>query len=127
MKREKFTTITKLFLILFFAFSILFPIIKIFSNISIDAIKQLVVEQQFKESLINSITVTFIASIISFALAYVLAYAVNRSNIKFKKFFTIKIRENKIKIIFFVIKKYFITKEMLFVEQKRKKRKNKKN
>lgn len=89
MKREKFTTITKLFLILFFAFSILFPIIKIFSNISIDAIKQLVVEQQFKESLINSITVTFFASIISFALAYVLAYAVNRSNIKFKKIFTL--------------------------------------
>lgn len=46
---------------------------------------------------------------------------------KNKKFFTIKIRENKIKIIFFVIKKYFITKEMFFVEQKRKKRKNKKN
>ncbi len=89
MKKEKFPIITKIFLILFFTFSILFPIIKIFSNISLDAIKQLIVEEQFKEALLNSLLVTFIASIISFVLAYVLAYAVNRSNIRFKKFFAL--------------------------------------
>ncbi len=86
-QNKTFQITTKLFLGLFFVFSILGPIIKLFSSIKYSEIKLLIKEAQFKEALSNSLIITLVATVISFILAYLLAFAVNRSNIKFKKFF----------------------------------------
>lgn len=74
-----------IFICLFLIISILYPVISLLVNVEWGEFKSLISSDLFKESLSNSVVVTAISTIISISLAYMLAYIINRSNIKFKK------------------------------------------
>lgn len=84
MKKEKTVTVIKGIVLLFLIISVIFPIVTLVSNIDVSNFGKVVSSTMFKESLVNSISVTSISTIISITIAYLLAYAVNRTNIKRK-------------------------------------------
>lgn len=84
MKKEKSIIGMKVFVLLYLIVSILIPIAVLIINIDLANFAEVIASSIFKESLINSILVTSISTIVSITIAYLLAYAVNRTNIKRK-------------------------------------------
>lgn len=80
---------TQLVLVLFFLVSVVFPLLKMFFTINPKSIKNILQSHQFLTGLLNSLTVTITAAFFSVALAYLLAWAVSRSQIKYKSIFSI--------------------------------------
>ena len=80
MKKNK----TTIFILLFLGITIFYPLVTMLVNVKWDTFSELLKSDMFKSSLSNSIIVTSIATIISIMIAYTLAYAINRSNIKHK-------------------------------------------
>lgn len=91
MKNEKkgFKLSIYTFICLFLIVSILYPIISVLVNVEWSNFKELVQSDLFKESLVNSVIVSLIGMVISISIAYILAYIINRSNIKYKKLISI--------------------------------------
>lgn len=74
---------------IFLSFSVLFPLIKLISNIDAGTFNTLINSLQFKEAVSNSLIVTMIATTISILIAYLLAFAIHRTNIKHKAILTV--------------------------------------
>lgn len=77
------------FIGLFLFVSLVYPIISVITNVEWTNFKELVSSELFKKSLGNSIIVSLIGMIASISIAYILAYAINRTNIKCKKMLSI--------------------------------------
>ena len=80
MKKNKTTFLILAFLVVM----IFYPLATMFINVQWNTFSELLNSEAFKASLKNSIIVTSIATLISITIAFLLAYAINRSNIKHK-------------------------------------------
>lgn len=88
MKQRKTTKIIiQVSLALFFVAVIAAPITAMFLRITPQSFRELTSSAQFRPALINSLTTTFTATVISVALALGAAFAVCRADIKGKSFF----------------------------------------
>lgn len=83
-KNKVFSRTVKLCLTLFFVISVFLPLIAMLSQIRVDTIKSTITGPQFGEAALNSLLVTLTATVISVVIAYILAFAVNRSRIPCK-------------------------------------------
>ena len=88
MKKNKISKTGGLVL-LFLIISVLFPISKLFIYVKWDTFGKLVTSEAFITASKNSLLVAFISTILSVLIAYILAYTLNRINIKLKKFFKV--------------------------------------
>ena len=79
MKRRN---IIGVYIFIFLIVSIIYPICMMLINVSWDNFIPLLSSEAFKSSLSNSVLVTSIATVISVFIAYLLAYTLNRTNIK---------------------------------------------
>lgn len=77
-KRSKLSIIILLFLLI----SVFYPLLEMLIRVEWSSFGTLVSSNSFIESLFNSLFVTIIATIISVGIAYVLAFPLNRTNIK---------------------------------------------
>ncbi len=83
MKNRSFHSL-KYVLIAYLSVTVLLPIVKLFSTIRGEHISEIIKSAQFLPMLKNSIVTTLIATAISVVVAFLLAFAINRSNIRFK-------------------------------------------
>lgn len=77
-KRSKLSIV----ILLFFIISIFYPLIQMLIRVDWNTFPALINSKAFKESLFNSLLVTSIGTIISVLVAYLLAFTINRTNIK---------------------------------------------
>jgi len=80
MKKYNINIIILLFLLV----SVFYPLIEMLLGVEWTEFNKLITSNAFKESLINSIFVTTCSTIISITIGYILAYTLNRTNIKYK-------------------------------------------
>lgn len=78
-----------IFIVLFLAITVAFPIIRLLVNVQWNNFGNLVSSSQFKNSLLNSLFVSFISTIVSVTIAYILAYSLSRTNIKRKSLLSV--------------------------------------
>ena len=81
--------VSRIVLALTFSVLVFVPLIKMFSNISIENIKKVFSSPTFLPALSNSIVSTVIATLVTVVLAYIIALLVTRTNIKCKGIFEI--------------------------------------
>lgn len=74
--------VTHIIFIVFFALSVIVPLIMLFTNMTSDGIKTVFESKLFLPSLFNSITTALTSTVISVVLAIVAAYCVERSGIR---------------------------------------------
>ena len=70
------------FLLIFLGITVLYPLLMMIGHINVADIGKLVGSVGFQEALKNSLFVGVIATLISVIVAYLLAYSINRTNIK---------------------------------------------
>lgn len=80
---------TKGFLFIVFLFAVILPLVNLFTNISVENIKELLATDQFSILIVNSLSTTIIATIISVSLALIAAWAINRAHVKYKNTFSV--------------------------------------
>lgn len=80
---------SKFILFVVFLFAIILPLLNLFTYINIDEVKSLIMDEQFLTLIINSITTTVLATLISVGLALAVSWAMNKSNIKFKNVYSV--------------------------------------
>lgn len=73
---------TKVLIIIFLILSVIYPLIEMLVRVEWKDFGKLVTSQNFSESLVNSLWVTTVATVISILIAYLLAFILNRTNIK---------------------------------------------
>ena len=78
---KKFSKLSILML-LFLLVSVLYPLVVMLSRVNWSTFSNLVTSNAFRESLSNSLYVTIIATVLSVSIAYLLAFTLNRTNIK---------------------------------------------
>lgn len=71
-----------IFIFAFFLIMVFYPLFMMLIRVEWSTFGDLISSNAFKESLSNSVIVTFISTIISVLIAYLLAYTLNRTNIK---------------------------------------------
>lgn len=81
-RKENGVNISKIFLIVFFCMTVIGPLFSMIGQINWSTVTKQLFTEQFLEITLNSIKVTCAATVISVALAYVAALAVNRSRLK---------------------------------------------
>lgn len=79
----------KVFVAIFLLISVIFPLITVFLNISFSDIAEIFSTDQFRTYLMNSLTTTIVATILSVGIAFLLAWLINRSNIRYKSLFSV--------------------------------------
>lgn len=79
MKRKNSLNI---FILIFLLVSVFYPLTQMLLKVEWSSFSKLVASTAFQEALGNSLVVTTIATILSIAIAYMLAYTLNRTNIK---------------------------------------------
>ena len=84
-------TVSKILLGIILFSIIIIPIIRMLFYIDKESLNKVLKNGQFYTSLLNSLTSTSLATLISVMLAYILAWAVSRTDIKLKFFFTVLI------------------------------------
>ena len=86
MKRRKWTMSTslKVLLCIFWLFAIILPLIRMLSTMATVDVGAIIAAKKFSKALRQSITVSFVATVISVALAGLLSWAVARTNVKRK-------------------------------------------
>ena len=77
-KRSKFSVV----ILLFFIISVFYPLLEMLMRVEWSSFGMLISSKSFIESLFNSLFVTSIATILSVCIAYLLAFTLNRTNIK---------------------------------------------
>lgn len=77
-KRSKLSIIILLFLLI----AVFYPLLEMLIRVEWSSFGALVKSTAFRESLFNSFIVTFVATILSVGIAYILAFTLNRTNIK---------------------------------------------
>ncbi len=78
-------TATKVFLVCFFLYMVVFPLIMMLMNIRPESIKRVVSNERFGKAVVNSLVSTTIATVITLLLSYFIAAGIERTNIKFKE------------------------------------------
>lgn len=81
--------ITRILLAVIFITLVFIPLIRMFANIDGESLKKVVNSANFGTAILNSLTVTTVATIITTVIAYLLAVCIERTNIRFKSFFGI--------------------------------------
>lgn len=81
MKKNKLS----LFILLFLGITVFYPLIIMLLRVNWLDFPSLISSKSFREALRNSFNVTLIATILSVLIAYFLAYALNRTNIKHRE------------------------------------------
>lgn len=76
-------------LLIFLLISVVFPLVTVLFHINPDDIRELIASPQFSSMILNSIWVTVVATIISVTLAFVLAWCLNRTRIRYKGIFAV--------------------------------------
>ncbi len=85
MKQTKWKlTPIKLLLFLFFIVTVLLPLVAMLGKIRWETVPSIVFSQEFRTAALHSLSVTVTATVLSVAIAYVLAFAVNRSRLPCK-------------------------------------------
>ena len=74
---------------LFFIFSILCPIISMLARITTEGLETMFTSPQFTSAIMNSLSTALVATIISVVLALAIAWAMERTDIRLKAFFSI--------------------------------------
>ena len=88
MKKRKWTAV-RILIILFLLVSVVFPIAGVMAQISLNDVKKIMVSGQLGEMLFHSLVVTGISTFISVSLAFLLAWCLNRCNIRAKGVFSV--------------------------------------
>ena len=83
-KLKKRNTLT-IFIFAFLIVSVFFPLLEMLLRVEWSEFSNLIKSKSFITSLNNSLTVTIIATIISISIAYLLAFTLNRTNIKHRE------------------------------------------
>ena len=83
--------IINLFIAAFFIASVLLPILSMFTRITPEAAKELVKSSQFGEAVKNSLATALTATLISMALALSAAWCLERTAMKFKSVFRVRL------------------------------------
>ncbi len=81
--------LSKILVFVFLGITVVLPLGALIFTISFDDIKSVFSSAQFLPMLRNSITATLLATILSVGLAFIFAWTINRSNMKFKSVFTV--------------------------------------
>ena len=77
------------FLLVFYGLMIVMPFIVLCLNIESGTLNELLQSKQFSSALVNSIVVSSISTFISLSIAYILAFTINRTNIRHKSFLVV--------------------------------------
>lgn len=77
------------FLLIFYGLMIVLPLVVLCSNIEPGTSTELLKSVQFSSALKNSIIVSSISTFISLSIAYILAFTINRTNIRHKNFLVV--------------------------------------
>ena len=75
-------------LLIFFTTTVIVPFVALCSNIDSSSLKPLLESEMFKKALVNSIAVTSFSTAISLAIAYIIAFTINRTKIRHREFLT---------------------------------------
>ena len=86
MKNKQFHAI-KYLLLIYLLGTVVYPLIPLLGTITAQDMEKVLTSAQFLPMLGNSLLTTTMATVISVTLAFALAYALNRSNIRFKSGF----------------------------------------
>ena len=78
----KKTSKLSIFILLFLIISVVYPLVLMLTKVEWSNFGLLISSSAFKESLCNSLYITFISTVISVSIAFLLAYCLNRTNIK---------------------------------------------
>ena len=84
MKNNKNFHFLKYLLLAYLGCTVLYPILRLFASIRGSHIKEIFGASQFLPMLGNSLLTTVIATVLSVTLAFLLAFGICRSNIRFK-------------------------------------------
>lgn len=82
-------TVSQICLYVIFAVLILLPVIRMLFFMTPEKISAVTADAQFSKAVLNSVWTTLVSTIFSVALAYLLAWSMTRTNIKFKGVFSI--------------------------------------
>lgn len=77
----------KIVLIIFFGFSVLLPLLNIFSYIDLNSMEKFLNNALLKKAIVNSVFYSTVSTIISITLGFCFAYAILRTRIKYKQLF----------------------------------------
>jgi len=86
---EKTVISMRLVIVVFFFVAVGLPIFNLLSHVDFADFSNIVSTELFQQAMNNSLYTTTIATLISVAVAYILAYVINRSDIKRKAFITV--------------------------------------
>ena len=75
---------TKIVVILFLIVSVLMPLVRLLMNINLQDVQNIIKTPQFGSMILNSLITTSIATVISVGTAWVLAWCINRTRMRFK-------------------------------------------
>ena len=90
MKQKNFAISgVRLLLLVFFGVTVFLPLLSMLSQIQWGQIPALVQKENFQQVFLHSLAVSTLATLISVALAYLLAYAIHRTRIPCKKALTV--------------------------------------
>lgn len=89
IKKNKGTNIIRLFLVLFFVVSVLYPLLQMLLSIGEVDIGSLLKSAQFLDALKNSLKTSITATTIAVSLSFLLSWSILRTGIKFKKIFSV--------------------------------------
>lgn len=89
MKRLQKINFSKVLVFLFLSIFVILPLFKLVIGIRLSDIKQIMQAPQFASMITNSVVTTSIATVLSVGLAYLMALAINRTNMKYKSVFTV--------------------------------------
>ncbi|MCD7999282.1 MAG: ABC transporter permease subunit [Clostridiales bacterium] len=87
--KNKVFCLARILALVFLAVNILAPLIGLFLHIDGADVKEVICKPQFLTMVINSVIVTLSATIISVSLAFLLAWSLNRTAVKYKNVFSI--------------------------------------
>ena len=88
MKKKKLSGI-KILILAFLLISVVFPLITVLLNIRLEDVGTIVHAPQFGSMMINSLAATLASKLISVTLAFLLAWCLNRSRMRFKGVFSV--------------------------------------
>ena len=89
MRKPQAINISKVLVIGFLGLFVIAPLVKLMLGISLTDIKEVISAPQFKPMMINSLWTTAVATFLSVGFAYLMAMAINRTNMRYKSVFTV--------------------------------------
>ena len=88
MKNRSYS-MARVLVMLFLLVSVVLPLVRLIFTVNPSDISKIISAPQFGSMILNSLATTCIATVISVTLAWILAWCVNRSNIRFKSVFSV--------------------------------------